>query len=1079
MRRPRFGLVVVLAVPLLLIAALFAAMVVTHQPVPVPRALVDRIETRANAALGGRLKVTLGGGAEIFVDEGFLPRVRFRYVELTRASGLPIAVLGELRATLDTEGLLAGRPGLKSLRVRGATVALRRLEDGRIDLDLGQAPMPFTTITAALDAFEAAFATPALKGLEQITAEELTLRLRDERLGRNWEVSQGRLRLSQDPQAIGLTLAFDVGEAGRLPAQVALTASTRKGSPEASFGAAVTDVPARDLALQSPALAVLGLIDAPISGSLRSGLDAAGTLERMDATLELGQGALSPAEGARPIPFEGAHLALAYDRGAQRVSVSELSFTSRALRFKAAGQALLREFRKGLPQSVLTQVSLSDLQLDPEGVFERPARFSEGAVDLRLRLKPFRAELGQLQLVEGDHRLSARGAVSADAAGWRVAVDTGIDRISHGDLLALWPPALVPHTRNWVDLNVATGELQNVRAALRLAPGAEPQLALGYEFRGADVRVLRELPLIREGRGFATIHAFSHALMVEEGHVIAPAGGQIEVADSTMVVRDIRVKPAPAEVHLVTRSPIPAALSLLDQKPFEFMTKAGRGTDIAEGWAEAETNLRFVMKKKLPPNEVDFDVRAKLMDVRSEKIVPGRAFTADLLRLTADRKGLVISGRGALDGVRFDGRWAQNFGPEYKGLSAVRGYVEITPAGLETFKVGLPAGMVSGAGWGSLAVDLVQGGRSGFRLETDLKGLALKIPEVGFAKAAGPKGNLQIAGALGAPPEIDRIALTAPGLSGEGRLAVAAGGGLERLSLSKLRLGGWFDGAVDLVGRGAGRAPDVEVKGGALDLRKMNLGAGGKAAGGGTRISGRLDRLTVAEGLALTGLKGAFTTRGGFSGSFTGQINGGAAVAGLVEPGPGGRPAVKVSARDAGAALASANIFGKARGGALGLTLTPTGKHSYDGSATATNLRVKDAPVLASMLSAASIIGLLEQLNGEGILFSTAEARFRLTPEGLSLTRGEALGASMGVTMTGNYYPGSGQIDMQGVISPFYIVNAIGQIFARKGEGLFGFTYSLTGAAKAPKVVINPLSIFTPGMFREIFRRAPPKLVTE
>ena len=50
------------------------------------------------------------------------------------------------------------------------------------------------------------------------------------------------------------------------------------------------------------------------------------------------------------------------------------------------------------------------------------------------------------------------------------------------------------------------------------------------------------------------------------------------------------------------------------------------------------------------------------------------------------------------------------------------------------------------------------------------------------------------------------------------------------------------------------------------------------------------------------------------------------------------------------------------------------------------------------------------------------------------------------------------------------------QIFSRPGEGLFGFTYRLTGKADNPQVSVNPLSILTPGMFREIFRRPAPKL---
>ncbi|MBL9054591.1 MAG: hypothetical protein JNN02_12775, partial [Tabrizicola sp.] len=87
----------------------------------------------------------------------------------------------------------------------------------------------------------------------------------------------------------------------------------------------------------------------------------------------------------------------------------------------------------------------------------------------------------------------------------------------------------------------------------------------------------------------------------------------------------------------------------------------------------------------------------------------------------------------------------------------------------------------------------------------------------------------------------------------------------------------------------------------------------------------------------------------------------------------------------------------------------------------------------------------------------------------------------LGISFAGLYLAGSGQIDLQGVISPIYLVNGVGQIFSKKGEGLFGFNYRLTGTVDDPAVSVNPLSVLTPGMFREIFRQAPPNLqdVTE
>lgn len=1081
-RRARFGLWLLLSLPLLLLVMVLAGMVVTHRPLPAPDWLITRLEARANTALTGRLSVRMTEGADVIFDEGFVPRVRFKGVVLLRPDGRPLAVLPELRATLFAQPLLRGKIVPRNFRILGASLSMRRLADGSLDLDLGTGgAMPFSrpeTLAQGVELFEQVFATPALSRLERIAAEDIAIRLDDRRLGRIWQVSEGKLSVVQDAERISVTLGLSVGAESATPASVALTATSLKGSPETSFGAAVNAMPARDLAVQSPALAWLGVLDAPISGALRSGIDAEGRVGRMDAMLEIGAGAVSPVEGARPLPFDGGKVYLGYDPAAQRVSFTDLAFESRAVRLRANGHALLKDMVAGLPGALVGQVSITDLQLDPEGLFERPARFAQGAIDLRLGLSPFRIDLGQLQLVQDDRRLSASGTVGADAAGWRVALDLGVDRIAQSDLLGLWPPALVPRTRTWLAENVTTGELHNVRAGLRLKPGAEPRLALGYEFRGAEVRVIRSLPPVSDGSGFATILDTTHSLLVERGHVTAPSGGRIDVENTEMIVPDITIKPAPATVKLVTDSTIPAALSLLDEPPFEFLSKAGQSTDIAEGHARAVTRLDLVLKKKIPPNEVLYKVDARLTEVRSEKIVPGRVLESDALSLTANPEGMVLSGKGRLSGVPFDARWTQRFGPEFRGQSKVEGSVEISAAALDAFSIGLPKGAVSGQGRGTIALDLVKDTPTRFTLNSDLKGIGLRIPEIGWSKGTASTGVLELAGTLGAPPNVETLRLDAPGLDASGAISLRPGGGLDVARFDKVSIGGWFDGAAELRGQGQGKAPSVFVSSGRADLRRADLGSGGGSGGGGSAIEVALDRLTIAEKIALTGFRGSFSTRGGFNGTFAGRVNGEAPVQGTVAPGGGGRSAVRITSTDAGATLASAGIFSRARGGSLDMTLRPVGgPGSYSGTAAIRDIRVRDAPVLASMLSAASGIGLLEQLNGEGLAFSNADAAFRLTPQGVSITRGEAVGASLGVTMTGNYYPGSGKIDMQGVVSPFYLINGIGQVLTRRGEGVFGFNYTLGGTAAAPQVSINPLSILTPGMFRELFRRAPPEVV--
>ena len=293
---------------------------------------------------------------------------------------------------------------------------------------------------------------------------------------------------------------------------------------------------------------------------------------------------------------------------------------------------------------------------------------------------------------------------------------------------------------------------------------------------------------------------------------------------------------------------------------------------------------------------------------------------------------------------------------------------------------------------------------------------------------------------------------------------------------TSVQVGDWLDAEVTLTGRGKGGAVDVAVTGGTLDLRKLPGGGAGLGAGGDTPLSLRLDRLRVSEAISLTDFRGEFSPRGGFNGRFTAAVNGQGAVAGAVAPAKGGT-AIRITSDNAGTVLAAAGVFDKGRGGNLDLTLTPRGPPGhYNGKATFTRLRIQDAPALAGLLSAISVVGLLEQMNGEGLAFNNGQMNFILTPDAVEITQGSAIGASLGISFAGLYQSAGGRLDLQGVISPIYLLNGIGAIISRRGEGLFGFNYSLKGTADNPKVSVNPLSILTPGMFREIFRTAPPNL---
>ncbi|MCB6177169.1 AsmA family protein [Rhodobacter sp. Har01] len=1070
---------------LLVCAVGLAALVLTGRPIRLPVWAVAEVEDRINARIGGShlpqgAALSLGS-IEVSVERDLVPRIVVRDIRLVEPSGQSLVALPEVRTTLDAGALLTGhlRPG--SLRLSGARIAVTRDEEGRIALSLGQlsgSPGP-RGAADLLDALDRMFSSEALAGLRLIEADALTLTLTDRRAGRVWEVGDGRLVVENKPGALAAELSLTLLD-GATSAQARLAVQTDKADSSARLWAMVDRVASADLAVQAAPLAFLEVVTAPISGRLVGNLDEHGRLSGMEAQLTLGEGSLRVDAAAQPVGFDAAGLALRYLPGRNRVWLDAMTVESDSLRVKAAGSIDLLDAAGVpaaagmLPEALVVQLDFSEAMVDPEGLFAAPVRFSDGVLDLALWLRPFRAEIGQLTLVEGEERLTLRGQIAAGEAGVETALDVSLNAISTERLVKLWPVAAVAQTRDWLAENVGQGELQDVDAALRLAPGAAPRFALDYEFSGAEVRFIRTLPPVQDGRGRAVIEGNSYTVVLEGGHVTAPMGGRIDVAGSVFRVPDITRRPADAEVRLLTDADLTATLSLLDQEPFRFITKAGRPVDLGSGRAVLVSDLRFPLKARVLPEDVTYDVSGRVVDFRSDQLVPGQWVTSPDMAVKVTRQGMTLSGEGMLAEMPIVARYEQEFAPEAAGRSSVRGTAELSDANLRALGVTLPEGWFAGSTTATVDLALTRGAPAELVLTSDLTGATLKVGALSWSKKASTAGELTVEATLSSPPQVGRIALKAAGLTAEGRLSTRQGGGLDKAVFPRLTVGKWLDASVEITGRGAGKAVGVALTGGTLDLRNRPSGGDG---GGSGAIAVALDRLVISTGIALTGFQGNFKiSRGGLDGSFGASVNGKGRIEGTTVPTSGGT-AVRIRSDDAGAVMAAAGVFAKGRGGTLDLTLQPRGAEgTYVGIAAFKALSVQGAPALAELLSAVSVVGLLEQMNGQGIQFNEGDAEFLLRPEGVEIRRGAAMGASLGLSFAGLYRFGSGQMDIQGTISPIYLLNGIGQIFTRKGEGVFGFNYRMTGTSDNPQVSVNPLSILTPAMFREIFRRPVPTL---
>ena len=1065
----------VIAAPVLM--AVIAALLLIDREVSAPSWIVREVEDRAAQVLaGGALEF---GAMKITIGRDLHPQLVVRNAVLRDADGAVLARVPRIESLVSPRGVLQGRVLAQEIRLRGAQISLRRAKDGTVAFAFDQGA---TALAAAdgflglLDQVDQVFEEGALEALEQVRADGVIINYVDARAGRSWVVDGGRIGL--DLRDGDLELRADVALlSGRSFVTTAeFTYTSARGSRTAQIGVAITDAAAEDIASQSPLLSWLGVLDAPISGSVRGEMDEDGVLRTASASLQIGAGELRPTSETRPIPFQGARTYLTYEPREERLVFDLVEIDSDLGRFVGTARTYLREYRDGWPQALLGQVEITDLQLEPGGVYDAPVTVSEGSLDFRLRLDPFTFDVGQAVVLVKDTPVHLGGQVQATTEGWAVALDIEADEIDAAQAMSLWPRVTAPRTRSWIEDNITGGVLDDVSIAFRARPNAGPHTAMTLEMRGAQVTFLRDVPPIEAARGTLSIVDRRVVLTLAAGHLTAPEGGRLDLSGSTMVIPRTGIANPTAAFELAIRGRITAAMSVLAGPPFNVLRASDLPVSFAQGRAMITATLETPLGRNIAPDQRVWSARADLRDVRSDVLMPNQTITATVLSLRADRDSLLVRGPVQLGDIGADVTFSRGLGEGSEGTARVEAGVTIGPAFLDAFNIKLPSGMVAGSADAQVVVDLSDATAPQFRLTSDLRGVALSLAGVGWSKARTAAGALTVVGQLGETPRIDQLSIAAPGLQTTGTIRLAAGGGLERAAFENVRLGGWLNAPVVLLGRGQGQPVAIQIAGGTLDLRSANFAAGG-GVGGGVQsgpMEIALDSLFVTDRIRIDDFRGNFTSPSGLQGQFNGNVNGEAPVRGTLVP-VGGRPAVRIVSNDAGSLLRATGLLRSAFGGDLQLTLLPAGAEgSYDGTVVGRDVRVRDAPALANLLDAISVIGLLTQLDGQGIMFNNLDAEFRLTPDQVIITQSSATGPGLGISMDGIFAQASQRMDFQGVVSPFYLLNGIGSVLTRPGEGLIGFNFNLRGPVDNPRVIVNPLSALTPGMFREIFRRAPP-----
>ena len=134
------------------------------------------------------------------------------------------------------------------------------------------------------------------------------------------------------------------------------------------------------------------------------------------------------------------------------------------------------------------------------------------------------------------------------------------------------------------------------------------------------------------------------------------------------------------------------------------------------------------------------------------------------------------------------------------------------------------------------------------------------------------------------------------------------------------------------------------------------------------------------------------------------------------------------------------------------------------------NFKVKEIPVLAKLLTLASLQGIADLLTGEGIRFTDFEMTFSNKDKLMTIDEIYAIGPAISIMMSG-YIESEKLVSLRGTLVPATTINRtiasiplIGDILIGKkaGEGVFGVSFKIKGPPKNLKTTVNPIKTLTP-----------------
>ncbi len=972
-----------------------------------------------------------------------------KQLEVSTDSGHKVVQFPAIRLTLKWTALLAGHIKVKELGILSPSLTLQRDASGALSLNIAAQTEAIATQTSSLSTSSPLHVSEILMGIRSLGLDRVGLYNGSIAMG----AGAGRV-LWHTPSAVvsfkgederNLRIGYDITLSDNTQeARLSGVAAMNQADKSLNVEAQLANFPLYTLAPLHERLKVFEAVKVHLTGKASLIIEASGAVRQLEFDISKGGGLIQDAH------------------------------------FFPDAVTLNQVHIKGSAQQDFSHLTIDDMAI----------KLGEGA-----SLKGH----ALIDWMPATAQAPTSLAVKAQAEAYRVNV---------ADIKRYWPAPLAPMSRTWVMENLQAGIIPRGEIVIDIKPEDTRSLPLpdhylkaAVQVEGAKVRYLPNMPEVTDVSGMVYFTGRSMRVEAQTGKSLSASvlhKAAVEIPDFFDEAHGI-----PMTVDIDADSVAADVAEVMSKERLNLGASLNLNPKMAKGMAKGTISLKFPMfSHVVPAGEpvVVYQIKAQMEKVSQNKVLDKWDINGLKGTFEANNAQLKLVGLMNLNGLDVDLTITDSYGVNPATRYQLKGQIPVTKLDMFGVKeiphvsgiLGVDADIFEKKGQSPLS-----------KVSLDLTQAELEIPIMLWKKPAGIEASGKLVHQSIKPFEmISDFQLKSSGLYMQGDMQIDGDTKeISTLHLKELRYGR-TDVALDYAVNKQG-IRTVAMRGANADATpwigeedEESLGTGKQQADKKPTPSvpqedaiSKLVNMDVDVQVARlqTGRERAFQP-------FKAQLNcrnicSYVDVHGKTKSGndfdwqvrsTGAARSLRGGSNNAGEVFHILGITKHMRRGQLtveGRFDDAEANHPLKGTLLVQDFTVVNGPILTRLLSLMSLTGMVNMLSGSGIEFKKAQSDFGYTADALVLSNTRAHGSAIGLTVSGKISPFAGVMALEGTLVPAYSANSIlGNIpvlgtllTGGEGGGIIAANFSIKGNTGDPSVMVNPLSLLTPGFLRKIF----------